>query len=186
MASPLDRGVPTVRRLMTAQAGTDVLQGIHRLMLDAFPAGEFSDEDWQHTCGGSHVIVTELGSVVAHAAVVERVLEVADRPFRTGYVEGVATTPARQREGLGSMVMREVANLVRTAYDMGALATARHEFYERLGWERWKGPTLVRSEADPIRTPDDDDGVMVLRFGPSSDIDLTASISCDARAGDVW
>ena len=185
MGSPLDRGGPTVRRIANDEASPDLLAAIHRLMHEVFP-GEFSGEDWQHTCGGTHVIVTELDAVVAHAAVVERILEVAGQPFRTGYVEGVATGPVRQREGLGSIAMREVARLLRSEYEMGALATAHHRFYERLGWERWKGPTFVRGGSEPIRTPDDDDGVMVLRFGPSSEIDLGATISCDPRAGDVW
>jgi hypothetical protein len=32
----------------------------------------------------------------------------------------------------------------------------------------------------------EDDGVMVLRFGPSAAIDLHASMSCDERPGDDW
>ena len=45
---------------------------------------------------------------------------------------------------------------------------------------------FVRRGSTTVRTPDDDDGIMVLRFGPSASIDLTAPISCDARSGDDW
>ena len=29
-------------------------------------------------------------------------------------------------------------------------------------------------------------GVMVLRFGPSAGVELTAGLACEARAGDDW
>ena len=54
-------------------------------------------------------------------------------------------------------------------FELGALATGRWSFYERLGWERWRGPTFARDGDEVIRTEDDDDAVMVLRFGPSAD-----------------
>ncbi len=92
----------------------------------------------------------------------------------------MGTVGHRQGEGLGSIVMSEASALVGTRFDLGALSTGRHRFYERLGWERWHGPTFVRREHDVVRTKEEDDGVMVLRFGPSRDIDLGATISCEA------
>jgi aminoglycoside 2'-N-acetyltransferase I len=148
--------------------------------------GCFSDEDWAHTVGGRHVVVADNGIVVAHAAVVPRVLDVGGRPFHTGYLEGVATAPGRQREGIGSIAMTQASAVVRRDFELGALSTGRHAFYERLGWERWQGPTWVRRGTELVRTEDEDDGVMVLRFGPSNDIDRTAPITCEARSGDDW
>ncbi len=69
---------------------------------------------------------------------------------------------------------------------MGALSTSKQRFYERLGWERWLGPTFVRRGGGVVRTPDEDDGIMVLRFGASREVDRTAAISCEARSGDDW
>ena len=37
-----------------------------------------------------------------------------------------------------------------------------------------------------VRTAEEDDGVMVLRFGPSDTIEVDSSISCEERAGDDW
>ena len=85
----------------------DTLPGareIRALAVDAFDDG-FSDDDWHHTLGGWHVLARD-EALVAHAAVVERVLEVGGSAVRAGYVEGVATTPTRQGEGLGSLVMQ--------------------------------------------------------------------------------
>lgn len=112
--------------------------------------------------------------------------EAAGRAFRTGYVEGVATAPGRQGEGLGSTAMAELTALVRREFEFGALSTDRRSFYARCGWERWHGPTFVRRGGELIRTEDEDDGVMVLRFGPSAGVDLTAPIVCEARRGDDW
>jgi aminoglycoside 2'-N-acetyltransferase I len=176
--------VPLIRLFTTAEASGDLLAEIRRLLDDAF-GGHFSDDE-HHTRGGWHVVVVDGGAVVSHAAVVPRVIHVADRPLSTGYVEAVATAPGRQREGLGALAMGEFATVLRREFEMGALSTGLHEFYERLGWERWQGPTFVRTGPETIRTEDEDDGVMVLRFGPSRDIDLAAPISCQARPGDDW
>jgi aminoglycoside 2'-N-acetyltransferase I len=124
--------------------------------------------------------------VLAHAAVVPRALEVDGRPLRTGYLEAVATDRSRQGEGLGSLVLADATALVRSEYELGALSSGLHAFYARHGWERWRGPTYARHGAETVRTADDDDGVMVLRFGPSAAIDLTAPLSCEGRRGDDW
>src|SRR3982074_2921794 len=67
----------------------DVLAQIRRLVFDAY-AGDFSEEDWEHTRDGWRVVVFDGGAPVSHAAVVARVLQVAQRTLQTGYVEGVA------------------------------------------------------------------------------------------------
>jgi aminoglycoside 2'-N-acetyltransferase I len=178
-------GVRTVRCFTTTEASSDLLAQIRRFLDEAFN-GDFSDDDWQHTLGGWHAVLDDGGAIVSHAAVVPRILEVAARPFRTGYVEGVATAAARQREGLGSLAMAEITEVVRREFELGALSTGAHRFFERLGWERWRGPTFVRQGAAVIRTQEEDDGVMVLRFGPSQDVELTAALSCESRPGDDW
>jgi aminoglycoside 2'-N-acetyltransferase I len=179
--------VRTLRRLTTADLSAADTTSIRGLLDDAF-ASAFSEDDWEHACGGTHVVVTDTDTdvIVGHAAVVPRAIEVGGRPFAAGYVEAVATAPARQGEGLGSLAMTAVAEILRAEYELGALSTGRHRFYARLGWERWRGPTFVRRDTDTIRTDDEDEGVMVLRFGPSANLDLHAAISCAARRGDDW
>ena len=82
--------------------------------------------------------------------------------------------------------MSQIMQVLRREFEFGALSTSRHDFYARLGWERWRGPTFVRHGRELVRSWDEDDAVMVLRYGPSLSVDLTASISCDARTGDDW
>ena len=169
----------------TSEASPGLLEGVRHLLDQAY-GGDSSEEDWEHTLGGWHVVILDGGAPISHAAVVPRVLEAAGRALRTGYVEGVGTAPGRQGRGLGTRAMRALAPVLKDNFEVGALSTGRHGFYERLGWERWRGPTFVRSGQRLIRTEDDDDALMVLRFGPSLELDLTAPISCEARSGDPW
>ena len=67
-------------------------------------------------------------------------------------LEAVATRPSHQREGLGSLVISEVGELIDRTYRLGALATGVVGFYERLGWVAWKGPTFVRTAGGLVRT----------------------------------
>lgn len=177
--------MPVIERFATAEATRSRLNEIRRLVDVAF-AGDFSERDWDHSLGGLHVVALDDRAVIAHAAVVLRFIDVADRRLATGYVEAVATDPARRREGVGSAVMDEVGILIHEGFEMGALSTGLHAFYRARGWDRWRGPSFVRQGAELLRTEEEDDGLMVLRFGVSHDVDLTATISCEARAGDDW
>lgn len=123
---------------------------------------------------------------MAHASVVERELQVAGRPLRTGYVEAVATAPGSQGRGYGSRLMTEVTAYVRERFELGALGTGRQSFYERVGWLTWGGPSSVRTATGTQRTPEDDGSIMVLLTPSSPKLDLSAPISCEWRPGDVW
>ncbi|MCC7179469.1 MAG: GNAT family N-acetyltransferase [Acidobacteria bacterium] len=159
---------------------------IRRLLDEAF-SGDFSDDDWQHALGGWHAMVGPAESVVAHAALVERRICIGTRELRCGYVEAVAVKPGRQRTGLGTAVMSAISELIRARFDIGALSTGEWPFYERLGWERWRGPTYVRTaDGRRLRTIEEDEGVMVLRCAVSREIDLGAPIICEERPGDSW
>jgi aminoglycoside 2'-N-acetyltransferase I len=159
------------------------------LLLAAFGPGDeaFTEDDWQHALGGLHVVVELDGVLVAHAAVVERELDVDGRPVRTGYVEAVATDPDRQGQGLGTTVMRAVTADIRERFELGALGTGSHRFYERLGWLTWQGPTSVlMPDGRTRRTPDEDGYILVLPTPSSPSLDLTAPIRCRWRPGAVW
>jgi aminoglycoside 2'-N-acetyltransferase I len=84
------------------------------------------------------------------------------------------------------MVMADATAYIRDAFELGALGTGRHHFYERLGWQTWTGPASVRTPEGPRRTPDEDGFILVLPTPASPALDLTAPISCDWRPGDVW
>lgn len=178
-----------LRRLATEQLTTDEIGAIRELMTAAFGDDEeerFEDADWEHALGGTHVVLDIDGEIVAHAAVVERELQVAGRPLRTGYVEAVATAPDRQGGGHGTRVMAEIGAIIEARYEIGALGTGSHHFYERLGWRTWRGPSSVRTSDGDHRTPDDDGYILVRTTPTTPPIDLADPISCEWRPGDVW
>jgi aminoglycoside 2'-N-acetyltransferase I len=177
--------VPELTVLTTSEAPPELLAEL-RPLLDVAFGGRFTDHDWEHALGGRHAVLGDGGAILAHAAVVPRLLVVGDRGLRAGYVEAVATAPDHHGRGFGSLVMGAVDGILRRHHELGALSTGSHGFYERLGWERWQGPTGVRHGDAVVPSPEEDDGVMVLRFGASAGIDLGAPISCGARPGDAW
>jgi aminoglycoside 2'-N-acetyltransferase I len=177
-----------VRRCSTDQLSDEDVATIRRLLDSAFSAddGHFADSDWQHALGGVHVVAAEDGEILSHASVVERRLEIGGRGVRTGYVEAVGTWPAQQRRGLATLVMREIGDVIREGYELGALSTGAVAFYSRLGWELWRGPTAVRTSTGVERTADDDGGIMVLATPSSPPLNLDDEIVCEWRDGDVW
>jgi aminoglycoside 2'-N-acetyltransferase I len=178
-----------LRRVPTDELTPAEIAALRQLLWAAFgsdPEEAFTEDDWQHALGGVHFVLQLDKEIVSHAAVVERELHVADRPLRTGYVEAVATAPDHWRVGHGSRVMGDVGTFIGERFELGALGTGSHHFYERLGWRRWLGPTYVRTVDGPRRTPDDDGYVLVLPTPSSPPLDMTAPISCDWRPGDVW
>ena len=170
---------------MTAELTPAELEEVRALMVVAFE-DKFTEEDWANTLGGRHVIVSRDGVVVAHAALVERTLQAGGRRLRTGYVEGVATAPEHRHQSHGTLAMEPLNRIIAAEYELGGLSTGAQPFYERLGWERWMGRTFVDTPSGREPTPDDDDGVMVLRTDRTRDLDLTADLVCDWRPGDVW
>lgn len=180
-----------IRRLPTDELRPEDIARLRTIMVDAFgdDADErFTDADWEHALGGRHFLVEDDESIVGHASVVTRELHVGGRPLRTGYVEAVAVDPARHGQGLGSRLMGEVNRYVMGGFELGALGTERHAFYERLGWRTWRGPTSVRTADGERPTPDVDGYILVLETPstPISPVDLTVPLSCEWRPGDVW
>jgi len=152
----------------------------------AAKGGDFDDEDWESCLGGTHVLVAGHDGFAAHAAVIERTLELDGAPRRTGFVEAVATLPERQGAGLASDAMRAVNELVDAGFELGALNTDIPAFYERLGWVLWPGRTGVR-EPDGVRlTPEEDGNVLVRLPGRSLAAGRDSLLVCDWRPGDPW
>jgi aminoglycoside 2'-N-acetyltransferase I len=176
---------PTIRRATTDELDPACLSSIKTLMAAAF-GGRFSDNDWAHSLGGMHFLIQADSTVIAHASVIERLLRIGDRSARAGYVEAVATLPDCQKQGLGTVVMLAVGLHIREVYEIGALSTSSHSFYEKLSWERWQGPTFCRTDSGVIRTEEEDDGIMVLQTASLPGVQVGDAITCEWRPGDVW
>jgi aminoglycoside 2'-N-acetyltransferase I len=146
------------------------------------------DGYWESIGPAIHVISEDAGGrILAHAAIVERLLYPGEATLRTGYVEAVAVTPDLQRRGLGTQVMEVIDRMIDEEYELGALGTGAHGFYARLGWVGWRGPTWIRERDGGLRRSPDEDGDIMVRLTPkTSDLDLTLPIAIDWRPGEVW
>ncbi len=128
------------------------------------------------------------GRIVAHAAIVDRLLYPGDAVLRSGYVEAVAVLPELQRQGHGTQVMEVIDRMIDEGYELGALGTGSHAFYARLGWVTWQGPTWIRErDGSLLRSTDEDGDIMVRRTSTTPpDLDLSGPIAVDWRPGEVW
>jgi aminoglycoside 2'-N-acetyltransferase I len=175
-----------LRLARSAELGPADWEALTSLCQAAF--NEPWDGVWASIGPGLHVIASDGEQPLAHAALVDRLLYVGDDTLRAGYVEAVAVLPERQGTGLGTQVMTEIDRLLDEGYQVGALSTGRHAFYERLGWVRWRGPTWIRQpDGRRERSAEEDDGIM-LRSTPSTPLPLDPAlpIAVDWRPGDVW
>ena len=178
-----------LRRVRTSDLDPAEIRAIREVLDEAFGPDEeerFTDDDWEHGIGGLHFVLELNGQIVSHASVVERELHIDGKPLRTGYVEAVATAPSHQGAGFGSLVIGDVTAYIADGFELGALGTGRHQFYERLGWRKWIGPSSVRTADGTRRTPDEDGYILVLPTMSSPALDFAAPISCEWRPGDVW
>lgn len=147
------------------------------------------DGYWESIGPGAHVLAEDAeGGIVAHAAIVDRLLYPGDTVLRAGYVEAVAVAPDWQRRGIGTEVMEVIDGMLDDGYELGALGTGSQPFYARLGWVVWRGPTWIRHPGRRLERSAGEDGGIMVRITPATppDLDLTLPIAVDWRPGEVW
>lgn len=131
-----------------------------------------------------HLLARRSNILVSHAAWVTRWLQVnEDKVLRTAYVEAVATAPEYQRKGFASAVMRRLVTCI-DEFDIGALSPSDAGFYERLGWEMWRGQLAIRTEQGLVPTPEEE--VMIYRLRHTPELDLNNLLTVEWRQGEVW
>jgi aminoglycoside 2'-N-acetyltransferase I len=176
-----------LRIVPSAELSTDEWAELTELCVAAFD--EPWDGYWESIGPGVHVLAEDsLNRIVAHAAIVDRLLYPGDGTLRAGYVEAVAVQPDHQRGGLGTVVMEEIDRMIDRSYELGALGTGSQPFYERLGWIIWRGPTWIRHlDGRRERSASEDGGIMV-RLTPRTPagLDLTLPLAVDWRPDEVW
>lgn len=162
----------------------DLRQEVQTL-LDLAYEGDFAPEDWEHANGGVHFLGYVDDELVAHGAVVSRLMDIADATLAVGYVEAVAVHPAVQGNGLGTTLMRAITEHCASKFEVSMLSTDEHVFYARLGWRRFIGESYVRTFEGVRRTQDEDGGLMMLL--PDTHLPLlTSMVICNDRPGDAW
>ena len=139
--------------------------------------------------GSVHILARgEDGTLVSHAEFVPRWLQAAGHGMRTAYVEAVATAPGHQRRGLATAVLQRLGEVVAAdpAWQLAALSPSDAPFYERRGWELWRGPLAIRRDGHLEPTPDDEQ-VMIQRLPRTpATLDTTVLLTAEWREGELW
>ncbi len=125
--------------------------------------------------------------LVSHAVATTRWVQPARQPpLKTAYVDAVSTLPVYQGLGYASAVMRRLADDIDGHFAIGCLQTDRAGFYERLGWELWRGPMAGRRVDGSLVPTRDQTGVMVLRLTDTPDLDLGAMLTIECQPSRIW
>jgi aminoglycoside 2'-N-acetyltransferase I len=136
--------------------------------------------------GGWHFLAYRDELLVSHALVTVRWLQPEGQPLlKTAYVDAVATLPTYQGKGYGSAVMRKLANDIEDGFAIACLETDRVSFYERLGWQIWRGPLAGRGEGGVIPTPNQT-GVMILRLARTPPLELDQGLTIECQGERIW
>lgn len=132
----------------------------------------------------THVLGRYCGRLVSHSLWVTRWLQCPELPpWRTAYVEAVATDERYRNHGFATSVMKRLAEEIK-GFDIGALSTGSFDFYARLGWVSWRGPLSIRKDGELLPTPGDT--VMVLSLSGTPALDSDAPLSAEWREGELW
>ena len=138
-----------------------------------------------HITSGRHFLAHRGRELVSHAVVTTRWVQPEGQvELKTAYVDAVSTLPTYQGRGYGSEVMARLATEIGD-YEIACLQTDRPAFYERLGWEVWRGPLAGRSEHGLIPTPEQR-GVMVLRLSGTPPLDLEKQLTIECQPERIW
>jgi aminoglycoside 2'-N-acetyltransferase I len=179
-----------VRTVQSGDADPDELCVAEQLVKQSFGAG-FRDGDWHHGLGGTHVFISDAtNTLLAHAAVVSRMIRHGTNTLRVGYVEAVAVRSDLQGRGLGRVLMDQVELIVHAEYQLGGLNAIDNavQFYLHRGWTLWTGETAAMNRAgDIITTTNDEDRIMLLSSRlHRRKFEQSAVLTCDWRPGDLW
>jgi len=164
--------------------------GIVRACNAAFGKTEFDELFTRYIRGGGrHVVAFGGDEVVGHGVATTRWVHLGEvgapgtRRLRTAWIDAVATAPDHQHRGVGTAVMRRMADEI-AGWQIGGLGTDVRGFYEPLGWENWRGPLAGLKDGELIPTPDMRD-IFVLRLDASRDIDIDGPMTVEYD-GRIW
>jgi len=170
---------------LTETTATAAIDSKVKSLLSAAFAGDFTPEDWDHFQGGPRWIGFLADEVVAHGAVVPRRMWIDEVEISVGYVEAIAVLPKYWRQGLGTILMKEITNYCEVNFELSMLSTDEKGFYRTHGWRDFPGKSFILRGENITRSEDEDAGLMYLSRTGMELLD-TSTVLCEERIGDSW
>jgi aminoglycoside 2'-N-acetyltransferase I len=180
-------GATVVQSFKTEELDVETRNAIVNLCVIAHQEEDFKNLFTYVPSGGWHFLAFQDGQQVSHALVTTRWLQPEGQPvLKTAYIDAVATLPSAQGQGHGSVLMRHLAGAIDSEYSIGCLETDDQvRFYERAGWELWRGPLAGRSEQGLVPTPEQK-GIMVLRLSQTPALNLASTLTIECQGERIW
>jgi aminoglycoside 2'-N-acetyltransferase I len=170
----------------TGELNEPLRNTIIELCVEAHQEQDFRNLFTYVSSGGWHFLAYQDELLVSHALVTTRWLQTENQQLlKTAYIDAVATLPAYQGQGHGSALMRRLASDIDREYLIACLETDHETFYERLGWQIWRGPLAGRGEHGLIPTPEQR-GIMILRLSQTPALDLDSMLTIECQTGRIW
>lgn len=142
--------------------------------------GEAYEEDFSELMAGYgesavHVIGFEGETIASHGLWVPCRVRAGERDLRAASVEALATRPSHQGRGLGGAVLRRIVDeAAGRGFELCLLWAFDVGWYERRGWELWRGPVAELGEEGLVPLTGDD--VMIHRLPRTPALDLGAPL----------
>lgn len=151
-------------------APTESLSDVLRADIIAVCIAAHNEPEFTHLftwvpTGGLHVVAQRDGRVHGHAMVTARRVQPAGLPeLNTAYVDAVSVSPQQQGHGIGSAVMRALAQAI-TSFDIACLETDRPD-------------GLIMTPAEQT--------VMILKLDRTPVLDLDSLLTIECQPGRIW
>jgi aminoglycoside 2'-N-acetyltransferase I len=177
----------TIRTAHTTELDEATRNAIIEVCLTAHNEPDFANLFNYIPDGTPHVLGYAGGRLVSHAMYGTRWLQPEGHPvLKTAWVDAVATLPEHQGSGYGSAIMQRLAKVIAPEYEIGGLHTDdKMHFYERGGWERWRGTLAGRGDNDELVFTPEQQGVMVLRLPQTPPLNIEGLLTIEI-SGRIW
>lgn len=145
---------------------------------------DFSKHDFYNALGGLHLLLMHNKQIIGHVAIVQRQISIDGNATKVGYVESMAISSSRQRQGLGVLLMYEVNKLIDTTYEYGFLSQSEEGegLYLKSGWKKMN-PPFYEFFPKGIKESVEFD---VMCYSSKNNINPKSKLIADYRIGDIW
>lgn len=125
-------------------------QRIRETLRRCFPEDDsaFSQtRSWHGSAPAWSILIEDAGRIVAHAGIVDRIIQVGKKPVRVAGIQNVGVVPECRGQGLSSrMMIAAMEEAAKLGFDAGLLycLPVLEKVYANCGWKLLPGAEIIR------------------------------------------